>query len=110
LTARVAGPAEQEVVAVARRRRRRGRADVAVGAGLVVDHEGRLQPCLHLLGEHPRDRVAGAAAARRRHDQLDRLAGLRPGVLRERESGKEGRGQQRKGSGEQGASGHGKDR
>ena len=40
--------------------------------------EGGLQARLQLLGEDARDRVAGAAAARRGDDELDRLAGLRP--------------------------------
>jgi hypothetical protein len=56
------------------------------------------------LGEDARDRVAGAAAARRGNDELDRLAGLRP-VLGEHRAG-DGEAEQREHCREKRASGH----
>ena len=57
----VGDAAEPDRVAVRRRFRDRIRAQHAAGAGLVLDHEGLPGQFAHLLAEHARERVGGAA-------------------------------------------------
>ena len=61
------------------------RADVAAGAGPVVDDD-RLAPCVGELLRDGAGEDVGGAARRERHDEADRLRriGLRPGARRER--------------------------
>jgi len=67
--------AEATVAAVRRSAGHRLHADVAAGAGAVLDHEGLAEADLQPLGQHPRQRVLRAAGAEQ-HDDLDGLVGL----------------------------------
>jgi len=72
------GDAEQGV-AIGRRLRGEFRADIAVRAGAIVDHELLARRVAERLAEHARDEI-GAAARRIRHDHAhsargERLAG-----------------------------------
>ena len=81
----VAGLAEHDRVAVGRRLGDRVDAEVAAGAGLVVDDEGPAGGRGDLLAGLAGNDV-GAAAGRERHDDADRLGrpGLREGARAER--------------------------
>ena len=72
-------------VAVARRLRHAPDADIAAGAGHVLDHDRLPERAAHALGEQARDRV-GRPAGRIRHDDGDRAVreGLRACEARER--------------------------
>ena len=71
---------EQDGVAVGRRARDRAGADVAGGAGAVLDHDRLAHRLMQMLADDARQDV-GRAAGRPRHDQRDRTAriGLREG-------------------------------
>ncbi len=76
--------AEEQRVAVGRRLRDHVAGDVAVGAGMVLDHDRLVEKLGEFLSDHARDDVGGAAG-RDRHDELDRARG----ILRERRSGRQ---------------------
>jgi hypothetical protein len=90
---------EDDRVAVGRRLRRLVDAEVAAGAGLVVDHEGPARVGRHVLRHLAGDDV-GAATGRERHDDADRLGGIR---LRKGEAARECGSD----AGEAGSKGHG---
>lgn len=70
-----AGGAHQQGVAVRGGVRGRRGADIAAGAGAVVDHEGLSERGRHAVEQDARDHVAGAAAGKR-HEHLDRAGGI----------------------------------
>ena len=90
--------AHQQGVAVRCRLGHFGGAEVAAGAGLVVDDEGLAEGALQLRRQRAGQQVGGAAG-RERHDDAHRLA--RPGGLRPRRSG------QRQSGDKQGAAANG---
>ena len=87
------GRRHQHGVAVRRGARDDRGADRAGRAALVVDHDGLLHPRGEAVGQHPRDRIAGAAGRERHHhpDRLVRKRGMgrtAPTRQRERRSGR----------------------
>ena len=70
------GIGEAERVAVGGGVRDRFGAEIAAGAGAVLDHELLAEPLTKLLRHDAGDNV-GAAAGRERHDQMDRPLGPR---------------------------------
>jgi hypothetical protein len=84
---RIGGEAEarhQELIAVGLRARDLAGAKIGVGAGAVDHQEGLPEPPRQPVGQQPRQDV-GAAACRKRHDQLDRAG--RVFVLRQCRAG-----------------------
>ncbi|MNZ97265.1 hypothetical protein D3C78_1164930 [compost metagenome] len=78
--------AQQPGVAVGRRAGHKFRPQIAVGSGLVLDHDGLLQLLRDQLSDGAGNDV-GAASGGIGHDQANRLAG--PGVTREHRRGKQ---------------------
>ncbi|GAB7546621.1 hypothetical protein CS8_063060 [Cupriavidus sp. 8B] len=70
-----AGRAHQQRVAIGRGLGHQLRADIAAGAGPVVDQERLLELLRELLGNDARDHIGGPASGKRHHD-AHRLVGV----------------------------------
>jgi hypothetical protein len=67
--------AQHQRIAVGRLRQDIGGADIAVGAGAVLDDNGLTQGSLDFLANDAGHDIGGAARTRR-HDEADRMVGI----------------------------------